>query len=61
MIHLKSKPDYITSDLHKVEQYMQYYNRQISCSHVNHILLDMTLVKKQNPTLLITWSSDQPK
>lgn len=61
MIHLKSKSDYITSNLHKVDQYMQYYNRHIAGSHVNHILLDMTLVKKQDPTLLITWSGDQPK
>jgi hypothetical protein len=61
MIHLKSKSDYITSQLYKVEQYMQYYNRHMSFSPVNHILLDMILVKKQDPTLLMTWSGDQPK
>jgi len=61
MIHLKSKSDYITSKLHKAEQFMQYYNRHTSCSHVHHTLLDMTLVKKQDPTLLITWSGNQTK
>ena len=40
---------------------MWYYNRHITCNHVHHILLDMTIVRKQDSTLLTTFSGDQPK